>query len=73
MRKILGWKEDFLLRLLPSKRDVAADLLKEVRAGEYGTVVMGKRGLSGVKRWLLGSVSKAVLHGLTDQSIVLID
>ncbi|MBU2498720.1 MAG: universal stress protein [Proteobacteria bacterium] len=73
MRKIVGWGEDFDLRLLPSEGAVAADLLREAQSGDYGTIVMGKRGLSGIKRRLLGSVSKAVLHGLTDQSIVLID
>ena len=44
-----------------------------VEEGNYGTVVMGKRGLTGIKRWLLGSVSAGVLRGLQDQSLYLID
>jgi nucleotide-binding universal stress UspA family protein len=34
---------------------------------------MGKRGLSRIKRLFLGSVSAAVLHGLGDRTLVLID
>jgi len=71
--KILGWDKHFELRLLPSGRDVAEILLHEIRTRRYGTIVMGKRGLSRIKRMLLGSVSAAVLHGLTDQTLVLID
>ncbi len=71
--KILGWDKQFELRLLPSGGDVAEILLDEIRTKRYGTIVMGKRGLSRIKRMLLGSVSAAVLHGLTDQTLVLID
>ncbi len=39
----------------------------------FGTIMMGKRGLSRIKRWLLGSVSTGVLRNLTDQSFFLID
>jgi nucleotide-binding universal stress UspA family protein len=34
---------------------------------------MGKRGLSRIKQMLLGSVSSAVLQGLTNQTLLLID
>jgi nucleotide-binding universal stress UspA family protein len=34
---------------------------------------MGKRGLSGLKRLLLGSVSSGILSRLTDQSLFLVD
>jgi nucleotide-binding universal stress UspA family protein len=34
---------------------------------------MGKRRLSRIKHLLLGRVSSAVLHGLTDQTLLLID
>jgi nucleotide-binding universal stress UspA family protein len=34
---------------------------------------MGKRGLSGLKRMVLGSVSGKVLKGLTGQTLILVD
>jgi nucleotide-binding universal stress UspA family protein len=73
LRKILGWDERHALRFLPSQHPVGEVLLREIHEGRYGTVIMGKRGISRIKRMLLGSVSAAVLHGLTDQSLVLID
>jgi len=71
--RIAGWDEDVPLRLVPTTGRVAKDLLGEIQSGGYGTIIMGKRGHSGIKRWLLGSVSSAVLRGLRDQTMVLID
>lgn len=68
-----GFDDEAALKELPFSEDVAAVLLDEIQNGNYGTVVMGKRGLSGIKRWLLGSVSTKVLEGLTDQSLFLVD
>jgi 2,4-dienoyl-CoA reductase (NADPH2) len=73
LKEVVGWDEDFPLKLLPSKGDVAADLLEIINSENHGIVVMGKRGLSGIKRWLLGSTSSGVLQGLSDQSLFLID
>jgi 2,4-dienoyl-CoA reductase (NADPH2) len=73
LKNIVGWDEDFPLQLIPLKKDVAAQLLSKVKEDKCGTIIMGKRGLTGMKRWLLGSVSAGVLRGLTDESIFLID
>ena len=44
--------------------DVAASILEEAKDGGYQTLVLGRRGLSPVKRFLLGSVtSKIINHG----------
>jgi 2,4-dienoyl-CoA reductase (NADPH2) len=71
--KIVDLDEKTPLAFLPAKEDVAVDLIECIRKGSYGTVIMGKRGLSGIKRWMLGSVSQGVLKGLVDQSLILID
>ena len=60
-------------RCCPRKKMWPGALLALAEEGGYGRVAMGQRGLSGVKRWLLGSVSAGVLRGLTDQSLVLVD
>jgi 2,4-dienoyl-CoA reductase (NADPH2) len=61
------------LTLIPPRGDIASSIMDIVMREEVGTIVMGKRGLSGIKRWLLGSVSVGVLRQLTDQSLFLID
>jgi nucleotide-binding universal stress UspA family protein len=40
----------------------AKDILTEAREGEYGTIVMGRRGLSKVHQFLMGRVTNKVLH-----------
>jgi nucleotide-binding universal stress UspA family protein len=40
----------------------AGDILKEAKDGGYGTIVMGRRGLSKVHEFLMGRVTNKVLH-----------
>ncbi len=73
IHKILGWREPVPLRVVASRGSVPDTILHELRNGEFGTLVMGKRGLSRIKQFLLGSVSAAVLQQLTNQTLLLID
>ena len=61
------------LEIIISQGDVVSILTERIHSREYKTVIMGKRGLSGMKRWLLGSVSAGVLRQLNGQSLILID
>jgi len=49
-------------RVINGSRNVANDILKEARSGGYGTIVMGRRGLTGVRELFMGSVSRKVLQ-----------
>ncbi len=60
------------LRVELKKKGVARDILQESNSG-YDTIVMGKRGLSGVKEYLLGSVSTKVLHSAKDVSVFVVE
>jgi len=71
--KVVGIEEDFSLQLIHTKGDISGELLTTMRGKNYGTIIMAKRGLSGIKRRMLGSVSSGVLKGLADQSFFLID
>jgi 2,4-dienoyl-CoA reductase (NADPH2) len=73
IKEITGVGPELELECITMGDDIADDLLKIVDSGKYGTIVMGKRGLTGIKRWLLGSVSAGVLRGLRNQSLILID
>jgi nucleotide-binding universal stress UspA family protein len=43
-------------------RSRAGDILEEAKEGNYGTIVMGRRGLSKVHEFFLGRVTTKVLH-----------
>jgi 2,4-dienoyl-CoA reductase (NADPH2) len=73
IKEVTGMGADLEFICIPGGGEIAGKLLKLVESGNYGTVVMGKRGLTGIKKWLLGSVSAGVLRGLKDQSLILID
>jgi 2,4-dienoyl-CoA reductase (NADPH2) len=73
IHKVLGWRKPLPLRVVSAGGGVAATILHELRHGDFGTLVMGKRGLSRIKQFLLGSVSAAVLQRLTNQTLLLVD
>ncbi len=73
LKTVAGLNPKVPLELIRPKTDVVSALAETLHSGDYGTVVMGKRGLSGLKRWLLGSVSTGVLSRLNNQTIILVD
>ena len=53
------------------KRGIARDIIDEARSG-YQIVVLGRRGLSSIGEFLLGSVSQKVLHACKEVTILLV-
>ena len=67
-----GFEEKKIVSKMQSKKKgVARDLIAEAQSG-YDTIVLGRRGLSSIAEFLIGSVSQKVLHGAKDVSIVLV-
>ncbi|MCP4105168.1 MAG: universal stress protein [Desulfobacteraceae bacterium] len=54
------------------KKGIARDIVTEASTG-YNIIVMGRRGLSGVKEFFMGSVSQKVLHSVKDMSILMVN
>ncbi len=73
MKHVVNLPNDTPLKLIHTRGYVTDAIVEEVATHPYGTIVMGKRGLSGIKRLLLGSVSRAVLHRIDDRSLFLVD
>lgn len=71
-RRIMQWDDRCRLTLLPARNGVAADLTEAARSGNYDSLILGQRGLSGIKRWLLGSVSGTLWQNLNDVNLFLI-
>ncbi|MFZ5563028.1 MAG: universal stress protein [Thermodesulfobacteriota bacterium] len=61
------------VKLAKRKKGVARDIISEARAGGYDLVVLGKKGLTGVRDFLLGSITQKVLHGVKNTSVLLVD
>ena len=67
-----GFQEKNIITKMDSKKKgVARDILEEAQSG-YDTIVMGRRGLSGIAEFFIGSISQKVLHNAKDVSVILV-
>ena len=65
-------KDRVRLKVQVKKRGIARDIIEEAHFG-YSIIVMGRRGLSGVKEFILGSVSQKVIHSVKDISVLIVN
>ncbi len=50
----------------------AKAIVKEARDGDYGTIVLGRRGLSKVEEFFMGRVSNKVIHTIRNRAVWLV-
>ena len=65
-------EKNVTIKVQTKKKGIARDIINEAHSG-YDTIVLGRRGLSGVKEFILGSVSQKVLHLARDMSVIVVD
>ncbi len=51
--------------------DAARQIVNEANTG-YDTIVMGRRGMSALKEFFIGSISQKVLHAVKDKSVLIV-
>ena len=56
-------------KVVDGSRSAANDIVEEARNKDYGTIVMGRRGLSGMKEFFMGSVSAKVLQNSAGMAV----
>ena len=61
--------ENVETKLLKKKDGIARDIISEGRGG-YDLIVLGKKGVSGVKDFFLGNIPQKVLYGVKDVSVL---
>ena len=68
-----GFKKELIhIKIEIKKNNIAKDIVEEARTG-YDLVVLGRRGLSGMKDYFLGSISQKVLHMAPDVSLLFVN
>jgi len=65
--------ENIQLRIEEGKESVAKDILNEVQRGNYDTVIVGRRGLTGAKGFFTGSVSNKIVHHAKDCAVWVVE
>ena len=61
------------IKIVEGKEGVARDILAELKRGKYRTIIIGRRGISGVEKFLLGSVSSKVIHYAKDCGVWVVE
>jgi len=68
-----GFEEkNITLKAELKKNGVARDIMQEAQP-DYNIIVMGKRGVSGIKDFLLGSISQKVFNLAKDVSVLFVN
>lgn len=65
--------KNIAVKVRKKKTGIARDILKEAARGKYDTIVIGRRGLTGIKQFLFGSVSNKVVQLAQNASVIVVD
>jgi nucleotide-binding universal stress UspA family protein len=64
--------KNIVVKIANKKKGVARDILEEAQEG-FDLIVLGRRGLSGVRDFFLGSTSTKVFNGARDISVLIVN
>jgi len=68
-----GFSEDRIsTKVEPKKKGIARDIVMEARNG-YDLIVAGRRGVSGIRDYFLGSISQKILHLAQESSLLIVN
>ena len=68
-----GFSEEHVSIKVENKtKGVARDILEEAQKG-YDLIVMGRRGISGIKEFFLGSTSQKIFNGAKEISVMIVN
>ncbi len=61
------------VKIQVKKVGIARDIILESQEGKYNTIVVGRRGVSGIKEFLFGSISNKVIHFARNCTVWVVD
>jgi len=65
--------DNIIINITKEKISIVKDILKESHKNKYDNIVMGRRGLSGIKEFFLGSVSQKVVQFAKDTAVTIVE
>ena len=60
-------------KFVPKYYDEAEDIVNEAVGGDFGTIIMGRRGLGAAKTLLLGSVTNKVVQNARGRAVIVVE
>jgi nucleotide-binding universal stress UspA family protein len=64
-------EEQVSVKVVTKSKGIARDIIAEARLG-YDLVVLGRRGMTGIKEFFIGSISHKVLGALRETSVLIV-
>ena len=61
--------EQISTKIIDGSRSAAADILKAARKGDFGTIVMGRKGFSAHEDYSLGSITRKIVQDFDDMAL----
>ena len=58
--------------MIDGSRSAAADIVKEAKGCDVGSIFLGLRGFSNVKDYTMGSVARTVLNQAEDMAVCIV-
>jgi len=65
--------KNIAIKVRKKKAGVARDILKEAQTGKYDTLVIGRRGLTGIKQFVSGSISHKIIENARDITVTVVE
>ncbi|WP_045211167.1 universal stress protein [Desulfonatronovibrio magnus] len=66
-------KDSVQTRIEKVRDGIAKDIISEAKEGQYDTLVIGRRGVTGMEKILLGSISSKIVKSIKNCSVWIID
>jgi len=64
---------DFQIKVAMKQKRIEEDILDEIEKGEYGSIILGRRGVSRAQQLLFGSISNYIVHHARNCGVWVID
>jgi 2,4-dienoyl-CoA reductase-like NADH-dependent reductase (Old Yellow Enzyme family)/nucleotide-binding universal stress UspA family protein/Tfp pilus assembly protein PilZ len=66
-------EKDVQIKVAPEQKGIEEDILGELKTGDYGSIVLGRRGMSRTQQLLFGSISNYIVHHAKNCGVWVID